>query len=225
MSIILEKNISQNTSKNYFNVSLNIRQKRITKKFKYTNDSINIIFNDAKQYLNHLKELKRKCILEDFYVIKEQITEIKIADGVFTIIDTVMIDSVLRYKWFQDKEGYASTVINKKRVYLHRFLYKTDSNVYHINRNILDNRIRNLTNDKKFQVITDENSNKLQKIRKKLKTKRRHHYIKELKTLLGGKCNSCGLNDIEILQFDHNSDVKHFTIAKSNNKTKIRPKL
>ncbi len=62
-------------------------------------------------------------------------------------MDDELFDSLFLYSWYLCPNGYPRATINKKRVYLHRYLFEQIDNnlvVDHINGNILDNRKCNL---------------------------------------------------------------------------------
>lgn len=65
-----------------------------------------------------------------------------------TLIDNNIIEKISMHKWNLDNHtGYVRTKINKKTIYLHRFILDIndkDSIIDHINNNKLDNRVENL---------------------------------------------------------------------------------
>lgn len=78
---------------------------------------------------------------------------IKLTQGERTLIDDEDYDKVIKHSWCVHKnpkkhtiKKYAKARINKRNVYLHRFLLKPDSKILidHINRDGLDNRRKNL---------------------------------------------------------------------------------
>ena len=96
---------------------------------------------------NAVKTDGRKCVIE----LYDAFGKIKAK----TMIDAIDYDRVKRHKWCLMNTGYAGSVIDGKLVLLHRFLVGPSANsseVDHINRNRLDNRLSNL------RVVTrDEN--------------------------------------------------------------------
>jgi len=74
------------------------------------------------------------------------------------IIDTDKYGDVSKYKWYVKHNNYIYTQINRKTIHLHRLIMgaKTGEFVDHINRNPLDNRIKNL----RFCTRSENNMNK-----------------------------------------------------------------
>jgi len=65
------------------------------------------------------------------------------------IFDLEDLEKVKNHKWCLDNDGYIRSVINRKHIHLHNFLFDDNKNGYgmkrdHININPLDNRKRNL---------------------------------------------------------------------------------
>ncbi len=66
--------------------------------------------------------------------------------GGVALVDKDDYELLSNYKWFQDKDGYARGMVNKKNVSMHRFIMKPAKNmvVDHINHSRLDNTRINL---------------------------------------------------------------------------------
>lgn len=66
--------------------------------------------------------------------------------GKFSIVDDSVSHTVRTKRWYLDKDGYAYTEINGKRVSQHRLITNapTGMDVDHINHDKLDNRLENL---------------------------------------------------------------------------------
>lgn len=94
--------------------------------------------------------------------------------GGMALIDEENYEQINKYKWHQTPNGYARSKINKKSVYMHRFILNSPENkvVDHINHNKLDNRSENLriitsVNNKKNQIKRKNATSKYYGVRKK----------------------------------------------------------
>ena len=76
------------------------------------------------------------------------VAAIQLPCGRVTLVDTDRLTDVLQHNWVSVRAGrsrhrYVSAQIDKKRVYLHRYLRPDLPMIDHINRNGLDNRVSN----------------------------------------------------------------------------------
>jgi hypothetical protein len=87
---------------------------------------------------NEIKIIGEACLMDLYNRKKEIVGQ--------TVFDTKNLKHISKYKWHLLYVGYAATRINRKYVYLHKFIKGNNNNliVDHINHNRLDNREINL---------------------------------------------------------------------------------
>lgn len=88
---------------------------------------------------------------------------IPLGHGHFSLIDASLEGKLNQHVWRRDARGYAATKINYRIVLMHRLILGDDTEKWidHINRNRLDNRIKNLryATGSANRVNSDINSN------------------------------------------------------------------
>jgi hypothetical protein len=87
--------------------------------------------------------------------------KIKLSQGKHVLVDKEDFDWLNKYNWYLIN-GYAGTQINKKKVYMHSLLNKTNGKLQtdHINQNKLDNRRKNLRSVTLLQNSRNRDKNK-----------------------------------------------------------------
>lgn len=75
------------------------------------------------------------------------------------IVSDIDFDKVVPYKWSLSSNGYVRATINKKRLFLHKFLINGKI-IDHINGNPLDNRRENL----RIASYTQNSANRFKKV-------------------------------------------------------------
>lgn len=77
-------------------------------------------------------------------------------------IDKEDFTRVKKYNWWIKNNNYVYTQINRKSIYLHRFVlhYKGSKQIDHVNHNALDNRKKNL----RIVTVSQNNINKSNKL-------------------------------------------------------------
>jgi hypothetical protein len=99
------------------------------------------------RFINHLRydcrkenviELKRKCYIED------GVCKIPLNNGQIAICDADRFDEVNKHTWLIYQNRYVATMINRKIVRLHTFLYPEWKMIDHINHDGLNNTSKNL---------------------------------------------------------------------------------
>jgi hypothetical protein len=96
----------------------------------------------------YLYTINNKEYPMNIFVEKKDYYELKLVGknkGV-ALIDLIDFENISKHHWTLNSKGYIRAYINKKDVYLHRFIIKPKRNyiVDHINHNTLDNRRANL---------------------------------------------------------------------------------
>lgn len=97
-------------------------------------------FQSQKANINKHNEAKAK---NNKYFNKEKYYILKIKDKE-VFIDSDDIDLIKNYLWRVSKNGYVTTTVNNKTIFLHKLICDTKNQIDHINQDKLDNRKVNL---------------------------------------------------------------------------------
>lgn len=93
----------------------------------------------------YVKKTYRQCWVEN------HVCQIPLSNGKVAICDEDRFEEVKNHLWSVTRQGYPRTCVNKKSIYLTKFLYPDFKSIDHINRNTLDNRSCNLREANKSQ--------------------------------------------------------------------------
>ena len=121
-------------------------------------DCGNVIKVRSSQLRSGDSKTCRKCPPTNTYEFKDGIVTGKCAGGSVFIIDSSDFETLRNYQWCNSK-GYIVTTINKRTVFMHKFLFRLQRSktiVDHINGNKSDNRRSNL------RMVTSSQNNQNQ---------------------------------------------------------------